>query len=138
MEVLQLFRDVREKEAAQLASLEAELALLEAGQQADPHVHFRYWHDLIDCWKRPVVRTRYRRATVENPRGRRSSWTRLCSVEDILRGAYAELGEDFKTFALRVCHAQHGRPRRIAELERRIHDIRERLAEDRAAAGARA
>lgn len=130
-EILQLYRDLREQDLAQLASLEAELERLEAEQRADPHARFRYWHDLTGCWSRSTVHTRYRRATVDSPRGHRSSWAKLCSVEGILNGACAELGEDFNTFARRVCHAVHERPRQIAEQQREVRYIRERLAEGR-------
>lgn len=56
---LDLHKILREKTLARLASMEAELAHLEAEQRADPHGRFRYWHDLTDWWRRTVVRTRY-------------------------------------------------------------------------------
>lgn len=130
-EILGLYRDLREQDLAKLASLEAELAALEAEQQADPHARFRYWHDLTECWKHSMVRTRYRGATVDNPRGPRSSWAKLRSVASILNAACTELGEKFGTFTGRVCHAAHERPRQIAQLEYRIHIIRGRLADGR-------
>lgn len=128
---LDLSSVLREKDLVRLSSMEAELALLEAEQRADPHGRFRYWHDLTDCWKGPAVRTRYRRATMENPRGHRSSWAKLRSVEGILREACAEMGEDFKTFSSRVCHAVHDRPCKVAALRRKVRDLREYLAEGR-------
>ena len=73
----------------------------------------------------------HHRATVDNPRGHRSSWTKLRSVEDALKEVCAELGEDLNTFTRRVCDAVHERPRRIAELQRGIRNIRERLADGR-------
>lgn len=108
--------------------MEAELARLEAEQQADPHARFRYWHDLTDCWKRPVVRTRYRRATLENPRGHQSSWAKVRPVEGILNQVCTELGEGFATFRRRVCQAIHERPHWIAVLRRSVSDLRRRVA----------
>lgn len=111
--------------------MEGELAHLEAEQQADPHARFRYWHDLTRCWRCQTVRTRYRRATVENPHGHRSSWAKVRPVESILNQVCSEMGEDFTTFTRRVCQAIHERPHRINVLQRGISDLRRRLAEGR-------
>ena len=132
---LDLHKILREKNYARLASMEAELAHLEAEQRTDPHTRFRYWHDLTDCWKRTTVRTRYRRATVNNPRGQRSSWAKPLSVEGILSEACAEMGENFETFSRRVCRAVHERPGQIMELKRTIRTARDCLAKGRPVIG---
>jgi hypothetical protein len=130
-EVLELYRHARQQDLARVSGMEAELSLLESKQRADLHARFLYWHDLTGCWKRKTVHTRYHSATADNPRGTRSSWAKIRPVESILGRAIAELGEDFNTFTHRVCRAIHERPRRIAELQRRVINIREHLADGR-------
>lgn len=128
LEVLRRYRELRGQDLRQLAVLEAELGLLKTEQRTDLHARFRYWHEVTRGWRHSMVRTRYHDATVDNPSGTRSSWTKVRSVKSILHGVCLELGENFKTFARRVCWAVQGRPRQIGELQRRIRDARERLA----------
>jgi hypothetical protein len=130
-DVLELYRDARQQDLARLSSMEHELKLLESEQRSDPHARFRYWHDLTGYWKRKTVHTRYHGATMDNPRGRRSSWAKPRAVASVLSRVCAELGEDFSAFTQRVCHAVHGRPNRITLLRHAIHSLRERLAEGR-------
>lgn len=73
--------------------------------------------------------SRYRLATLENPLVQRSAWTKMRPVESILSEACAEVGEEFKTFTRRVCHAMHERPGRIVQLSHRVRDLRQRLAD---------
>jgi hypothetical protein len=122
---IKFYLDLRAWGLARLASVEAEHKHLETEQRADLHALFRYWHDVTNCWSQPTVRTRYHNVSVSSPRGRRSSWSKLRSVKEILSEACAELGEDFDTFASRVCQAIHERPRRIADLKCRVRKIRE-------------
>lgn len=79
----------------QLAALEAKLRFLKTEQRTDPHARFRYWHEVTGCWRHSTARTRYHDATVDSPRGTRSSWTKLRSVKSFLHEVCAELGENW-------------------------------------------
>ncbi|MHB9092767.1 MAG: hypothetical protein ACYC7H_15250, partial [Chloroflexota bacterium] len=56
-EVLAAYQAQREAAEGELVECEVELAALREFHQADPHRHFRYWHDLTECWNRSIVQT---------------------------------------------------------------------------------
>ncbi|MHB1134325.1 MAG: hypothetical protein ACYC4L_18295 [Chloroflexota bacterium] len=115
-EVLAAYQTQREAAEEESVECEIELEALREIHQADPHRHFKYWHDLTECWNRSTVKTGYHCATLARPMGVRTGTLKKRQIDGILNEAHDELGEGFSRFTAGVCEAIHGM--RVVKLAR--------------------
>ncbi len=131
-EALLAYRRQMEALQQRLSAIYGELAQLEQELAQDPHSRFQPWHDATECWHQSELLTRYDRASVEKPKGKRSGTAKVRKVEEILRPACKQIGEVLEQFQEGVCAAVHGdKSARRREVETVIRNLDEAMGRGR-------